>query len=34
MVPTTAVVGVPEGLDESATVRVLVDDVESELPAR
>ena len=33
-VPTTAVVAIPEGVDRSATVRVRVDDVETELPAR
>jgi hypothetical protein len=31
MVPTTAVVAVPDGLDVSASVRVMVDDVESRL---
>lgn len=34
MVPTTAVVAVPDGLDESAPVLVRVDDVETELEPR
>jgi hypothetical protein len=34
MVPTTAVVSAPDGLDDTAAVRILVDDVESRLPTR
>jgi len=33
-VPTTAVVAVPDGLDETSPVTVLLDDVESELSPR
>ena len=33
-VPTTAVVAVPDGLDDSAPVTVRLDDAESELPPR
>jgi hypothetical protein len=34
MVPTTAVVAVPDGLDETASVLVRVDDVETDLGPR
>ena len=34
MVPTTAVVAVPDGLDERASVLVRVDDVETDLGPR
>jgi hypothetical protein len=34
LVPTTAVVTVPDGLDDSTAVTVRLDDVESELSPR